>query len=383
MGDLGNGWLRAAAIGLCAAAVIVMVGLAADSILVIAAPFVFAYLLSRVIRPILDRVCRGGHIPRPLAAGALVLLVAGGAVWLAVRGIRRGVDELGRLISAVAADRDGILAALGRLFERAQSLSEHIPFLKHLEDTPGFAGLPDRVDRLVESGLDRLADTVGSRLPELAMSLAGWVPGAFVFLTVMLLGCYYFCADRGEMAAAVRGLADRIAAWAETRGLPTGWRISLPAAGRRLRRLGRAYVRAYLLLGLFTFLEVFIGLSVLGIRYAFLLAWLIALVDFLPLLGTGVVLVPWGLIALLLGEGRVGVGLLILYGVCTLLRQVAEPKLFGHGLGLHPLPVLIATYAGLKLFGVFGMLLAPLCAAAVKELFFPADKANKKTTPAV
>ena len=90
--------------------------------------------------------------------------------------------------------------------------------------------------------------------------------------------------------------------------------------------------------------------------------------DFLPLLGTGVVLVPWGIVSLLLGETRVGVGLLILFGVCTLLRQLAEPRLFGQGLGVHPLLALLSTYAGLRLFGVAGMLLAPLVAAGVKRL---------------
>ena len=74
------------------------------------------------------------------------------------------------------------------------------------------------------------------------------------------------------------------------------------------------------------------------------------------------------IICLLLGQVRLGIGLLILYGATTLIRQVLEPKLIGDGLGLHPLVSLLSMYAGLRLFGVWGMILAPLVTAGVKSL---------------
>ena len=135
--------------------------------------------------------------------------------------------------------------------------------------------------------------------------------------------------------------------------------------GRRLSRLGRQYLRAYLFLGFLTFLQAFIGLAVLKIPYAFLLALAIAIVDVLPLLGTGVILIPWALIALLTGNVPLAIGLGILYGITTAVRQILEPKLIGDGLGLHPLLSLVAMYAGLRLFGVWGMILAPLVAAGI------------------
>ena len=156
---------------------------------------------------------------------------------------------------------------------------------------------------------------------------------------------------------------------AVTRLTPEGLRDRLPPIGRRLRRLGKQYLRACLLLGGLTFLQMFIGLAVLGVPYAFLLALLIAAVDFLPLLGTGIILIPWAAVCFLLGQVKLGVGLLVLYGVSSVVRQVLEPKLIGDGLGLHPLLSLISMYAGLRLFGVWGMILAPLAAAGVKSVF--------------
>ncbi len=359
-GGRGINWTRGAGMVICAVAALLVFRFLFRYVLGVALPFLVAYLLSRLIKPVVSRLCRRGRIPRPLVAGALVVLLVGGVTLLVISGIRRGVGELGRFISELAADTDGVVAAVTGLIERAGSLSEHIPFLRHFEDTPGYAEFCARLDGMVEAGIDRLVTAVGNALPDAAMAVAGWLPGAFVFVTVLLLACYYFSADDGRLSDGVR---RRYEAW-----VPDAVRDRLGPVGHRLRRLGRQYVRAYVILGFFTFLEVFIGLSVLGIRYAFLLSWLIAIVDFLPLLGTGVILIPWGVISLLLGEYRLGVGLLILYGICTLLRQLMEPRFIGRGLGLHPLASLIAMYAGLRFFGVAGMLLLPLLFAALISL---------------
>jgi predicted PurR-regulated permease PerM len=108
-----------------------------------------------------------------------------------------------------------------------------------------------------------------------------------------------------------------------------------------------------------TFTECFIGLSLIGIRYALVLAILIAVVDILPVLGSGTVLIPWGVASLLLGHARTGAALLVLYAFITIVRYVVEPRVIGDQLGLHPLVALIAMFAGLKAFGVTGLLLGP------------------------
>ncbi len=350
----GAGWV------VCLVAALLVFWLLFRYVLGVALPFFLAYLLSRLIRPVVARLCRNRRRLRAPVAAALVILLVGGVSALAVSGIRRGVGELGRLLSELAADTDGVVAAVGQLVERAGSISEHIPFLRHFEDTPGYADFCAKLDGMVEAGIDRLVTSLGAALPDAAMTVAGWLPGALIFLTVLLLACYYFSADDGRLSS---GFRQRMELW-----LPPTWQDRLTLVGRRLGRLGRRYARAYVLLGFFTFLEVFIGLTVLGVRYAFLLAWLIALVDFLPLLGTGVILIPWGLVCLLLGQYRLGVGLCILYGICTLLRQLMEPRFLGRGLGLHPLVSLVAMYTGLRFFGVAGMLLVPLLVAGLGSL---------------
>ena len=97
------------------------------------------------------------------------------------------------------------------------------------------------------------------------------------------------------------------------------------------------------------------------------MAFIIAGLDFLPIIGAGAVLLPWALLSFAGGDLRFGLGLLIIYGVVTIARQISEARLIGGSLGIHPLATLFAMYAGLKLFGFFGMLMGPVAALAARE----------------
>ena len=360
-------WQRLAAILFCAAAGLLTLWLVFRYALGILLPFLLAWLLSRGVKPVVERVCRHSPIPRGVWAAGLVILAVGLSAVLVIGGARRGVGELTRLAAELTADTDGVTAAVESVLAKVESISSHIPFLRRFEDAPFYANLCASVDSLVESGIARLTEAATSRIPQAAMTVASFVPAAFIFITVTLLACYYFTADDGRLGKALGAALTRVT--------PAPLRDRLPPIGRRLRRLGRQYLRACLLLGLLTFCLSFIGLALLRVPYAFILALLLAAVDLLPLLGTGIILIPWALLCLLLGQVRLGIGLLVLYAVATLVRQILEPKLIGEGLGLHPLVSLFSMYAGLKLFGVWGMILAPLVAAGGRAVL-GADRRN-------
>ena len=354
-------WQRTASMLFCAAVGLLALWLTLRFALGIIAPFLLAYLLSRAVRPLSERLTKRTRLPKSVAAAGLVILTVGLVSALTVGGVRRGIREMSRLAEGLTTDTEGLTAAVEAVLSRVQSLSAHIPFLRRFEDAPFYADLCASVDRMVETGVARLTEAMTSRLPDAAMTVAGFVPAAFIFITVTLLACYYFTADDGRLGRGVAAFLSRLT--------PPPLRDRLPPIGRRLRRLGRQYLRACLLLGLLTFCLSFIGLALMRIPYAFIIALLLAVVDLLPLLGTGVILIPWALICLLLGQVKLGIGLLALYGVTTLVRQVLEPKLIGDGLGLHPLLSLFSMYAGLRLFGVWGMITAPLVTAGVRAVF--------------
>lgn len=127
-------------------------------------------------------------------------------------------------------------------------------------------------------------------------------------------------------------------------------------------------LRGYIIIMTITFTELLIGLSILGVNHVTVLAALIAILDILPVLGTGTALIPWGIISLLMGNISMGVGILCLYLAITIIRNIIEPKIIGDQVGLPPLVTLISMYLGLQIFGVVGMLIFPVATIILVKL---------------
>lgn len=122
----------------------------------------------------------------------------------------------------------------------------------------------------------------------------------------------------------------------------------------------RKIIVSYMLIMLISFVELSIGFLVMKIPYAIALALIIAIVDIMPVLGTGLFLIPWSIIAAVLGNVPIAVGMAILYIVMLIVRNTVEPKLVGMQMGLHPLATLISMFIGLEFFGLAGMLGFPI-----------------------
>lgn len=360
MMDGRTNWTKWASVAICAAAGGVLLWLILRYAIGIALPFVLAWLLSRLIRKPAAAIHRYTRIPRCAVAAVLVVALVGGAVWGIIAGIRRGVDELTRLVEALTAEPSGLMTTLREIMGGVYSLSAHLPILSRFENTPGFAEFCLRLDALATTATERLVTSLSTRLPTLAMNIAGRLPTAFLFVAITLLSCYYFTADAERIERALSRFLHRL--------LPDGIAGRLPAWRARISHTLRGYLRAYLILGCITFVETFIGFSVLGVSYALLLAVAVAAVDLLPLLGAGAVLLPWAGVCFLTGDTHRAFGLLILYGVCLIVRQIAEPRLVSAQLGLHPLLSLLCLYGGLRLFGLWGLIVAPLAAVLIRGL---------------
>ena len=99
------------------------------------------------------------------------------------------------------------------------------------------------------------------------------------------------------------------------------------------------------------------------------MAILIAFVDMLPVLGVGTVLIPWSIIELINGNMFVGIGLIVLFVIVYIVRQIAEPRVLSSQMDVHPLTTLFAMYAGLKILGIGGMIIAPFFAFVIKTVY--------------
>ena len=125
-------------------------------------------------------------------------------------------------------------------------------------------------------------------------------------------------------------------------------------------------LRSYVLIMFITFVEQAVGLTILGVEYSLLIAMAIAVFDILPVVGSGTIMLPWAVISLVTGDTRRGVGLLVLYVIITVIRQIIEPRIVGEHVGLHPMLTLMCMFVGLRVFGGLGLLGLPiLCAVLV------------------
>lgn len=147
----------------------------------------------------------------------------------------------------------------------------------------------------------------------------------------------------------------------EKRGIITGLKENV------LGTLGK-FLRAYTLIISITFLELSTGFWIIGIPNAVLFGLVVAIIDIMPILGTGAVLIPWSVVALIMGNTKVGLGMLFLYIIITVVRQVLEPKIVGQQIGLHPLVTLILMYVGAQLMGVLGLFALPIMATILVKL---------------
>lgn len=302
-------------------------------------PFLAAFLLARLVRTPAQKLSEWLRLPEGVAAVGLLLLLltAGGAgLWCLLWYLgREAVALVERLLS------DGTLATL---------LSDVQTWGAELLSRVGVT------EELLPSLSDVCFDALGgiaASLPASLSSILSPLPEYLFFALLVLVASVYFCLDKGE---SVRALASL---------LPVSLRTRAASLRKRCGVLMGRYLRAYLCLFSMTLGILFFGFLLLGIEHALLLSLLIAAADLLPVIGVGTVLIPWGLFLLLTGEGGRGIALLVLYLVVSVARQLAEPRLVGKSLGVHPLLSLLVTYAGLRLFGFWGLVLSPLASVAI------------------
>lgn len=223
--------------------------------------------------------------------------------------------------------------------------------------------MPESIRPAVENGVTELFSD-GSAVVEraaqaflgLATGLLGRIAsGAFGFATAILAAFM--------ISGRLPKIKEALSHW-----LPESWNEKYLPALKGLKTTLTGWLKAQVKLSLITAGVLLGGFLILRIPHAPVWAAVISLVDALPVLGTGIAVVPWGIFCLLQGQQVRGIGLLALYGVVWLVRSIMEPKLLGKGLGLDPLVTLLSMYAGYKLFGLPGLLLAPMLAVIALRL---------------
>lgn len=357
-------WKRMASITVCLLGGGVLLWLFCRFFLGALMPFVLAFLLAALTRPLVRLLsCKTGW-PQGVCAvlGTLLsLLLLGFLLYLLCARLFSELQRLFNFLIEDSAKEDGSVA---RMLQFLREIGTRVPFFARLKEFPLLEEMLGDPTQYLSQQLQKALGELASKLASGIGALLASLPGVLFFFVVTLIACFYFALEYDKVCC----LPERV--------LPPSVRARLPEWKRRFTGAVKRCAKAYLLLFALTFGELFLGFLFLQAEYPFLLALLAASLDILPVLGVGTVLVPWAIFALLTGDVARGVWILVLYAVITVIRQIVEPRLLGKSIGLHPILMLMAFYVGLSLFGVAGILIGPTLALLCKLLF---DRAGRES----
>lgn len=341
-------WVRIATRLLLLVAIILLLIFAVPRLWNLLMPFALALLLAWMLLPAVRWLQKKLKLSRKAISMVLVILVfaaVGGIVaafiWALVQQVMNLVDNWNNVLDSIVSS----INSLEKYFDRESSFIS-----------------PDvisNIDSMLARAVDWAKDAVPSFLNTAASRTGTFVrqvPSTFVAIVVFVMASYFFTDGYPAMRE-----------WITSR-------VSKPvrSAGHRVRTVFAGafggYIKSQLILSFGVFIILVVGFFIIRQSYGLLLAAAFAVLDFIPIIGAGTVMVPWAVVYLFMGNLRGAVQLLVIWGVIVLYRRVAEPKVLGDQTGLPPILSLIAIYVGMKLGGVWGMVLGPILALVLVNL---------------
>ena len=307
--------------------------------------FLIAYILKRPIRFLTDKL----RIPGKLSATLSVILFYGvvGAMLtlLSIKAVSGIVDLIGNLPALyetyVQPYFMDILWNIEGVF---------------MEMEPSLVAALDEVGMRMIQSLGDLVTGLSVWVMGFATDVATSVPGLFVKLVLMIISTFFIAIDYDRLT----GIC--------LRQMSAGTKTVFLQIKEYIAGTLWVCVRSYALIMSITFVELSIGLTLIRIDHAILVAFVIAIFDILPVLGTGGIMIPWAILTAIQGNYPLALRLLVVYLVITVIRNIIEPKIVGSQLGLHPVVTLCSMFVGAQLFGVIGLFGFPIGLSLLRYL---------------
>ena len=307
-------------------------------LLVFFAPFVAAWIVAAMAGPLVRFFEEKLKIKRKAGSAFVIVVVLAILIFLIYLGGAKLGREVISFINSIPEMWAGAEEDFRTIGDKLNGLYSRLPV--DIQDK-----LSGIANNLVQS-IGNIIGQIGSPTLEAVGNFAKSLPSVLIGVVMGLLSSYFFVAERAEINAWFR------------EHIPENLQRQYMLVKKSMVRAVGGYLKAQLKIEIWMYLLLVIGLSILRVNYAFLIAIGIAFLDILPFFGTGTVLVPWALIKLLSSDYVVAIGLFVLWGVGQLARQLIQPKIVGDSIGVPAIPTLFLLYIGYKLSGVVGMIVA-------------------------
>lgn len=299
-------------------------------------PFVVGWIVALIANPLVRLLEKKVKIMRKHSSMVIIIMVL------------VTIISVGYLaVSSIGGQLIGFIEDVPRIYE---NISAEVKTFG--ENMQGFyERLPEGIQETLMSLQASIGETVGNIVSGIgaptvtaSFNFAKNIPAILIAVIFTVLSAYFFLAEREKILESGRKMIPKI--------VQEKWKLIYGS----LKGVAGGYIKAQVKIMSIVALILFIGFLLLKVDYAILLAILIALLDALPFFGTGTALMPWAIVKFISGDYQFGLGLLIIYGVSQLVRQLIQPKIVGESIGINPLSSLILMYAGYKLYGVMGMI---------------------------
>jgi sporulation integral membrane protein YtvI len=318
-------------------------------------PFILALLIAHLLEPLVARLIMILHLKRGYAA-LLSLIIALGLLSLIVFLV---ITRLYTELSELAVSLPNYSYIMDFAYARISALQDFLTLNPQIQNT-----LFSSTESILKSVQD-WAKTGSIFL----LNFLSALPGAFVIFVVSIVATLLMSISFPD----VKNFMNRL--------VPQRWQENAKAVSQELGVVLVGFLRAEIILVSVTMMIITFGLMLIGNRYAVTIGVFAGLLDIFPIVGTGVLFVPWIIILLINGSVSSGIKILVIWVIAVVVRQALEPKVMSQNIGLHPLPTLVSMYVGLKLLGGYGLILGPtivIIYEAIRKSFL-LNKQNKQT----
>lgn len=307
-------------------------------LLVFFVPFVIGWFISYIASPTVNWLEKRLKITKKLGSVLIIIGVLAGLVLIFYLIGSKLWEEIAGLVRDLPVMYRDLESGLDKIGNSTQGFFEMLP-----------VSVQNAWNTFVIN-LDKTAGDVMGQISEPTVTAAGniakKIPPILIGTIVTFISAYFFIAEREDVIR-----------WSK-KVMPDPIVNRMSMVIYNLKYAVGGYFKAQFKIMIVVFLILMVGFLVLGVSFNFLLALLIAFLDFLPFFGTGTALIPWAVYKFLVADYKMVAGLLILYGVTQLVRQLIQPKLVGDSMGLKPLVTLVFLYMGYRVGGIFGMIFA-------------------------
>ena len=312
-------------------------------------PFVIGFGVAFILKPLINFISRKTKINRKPIAALVVLIFYGTAgVLITLICFKLSIAIKDIFVALPPLYTSTIEPAIFDWFKNIETVIAKLDpqLVKTIQDMAGS----------ILSSLASIVSNISSGVIGIVSSTVSYVPAFFITVLVSIISSFFFAIDYPK----VTGFIIR-------QFSPKGRSIIIDVKHYIVGTLFK-FIKAYSILLSITFIELSLGLTIIGVDNSITIAALIAILDILPVLGTGGVLIPWAIIEAIRGNIFMTIGILIIYLIILVVRNILEPKIVGQQIGLHPILMLICIFIGVKLFGFIGLFILPIIAIIIKSL---------------